>query len=278
MDDYIQTIAVPQIREILSNYGKVSVLWFDTPYDMNKQRAEEILPLLKLQPGIIYNNRLGGGFKGDTETPEQHVPPTGFTNRDWETCMTINDTWGYRSYDKDFKSTEILLHNLIDIASKGGNYLLNVGPDSTGVIPPPEAERLLQIGKWLKINGEAIYGTTASPFGAELGQPLQAKDGYGHLQPTSSAWVWRCTKKVTPAGTTLYLHVFEWPKDGKFFVPGLKSQVAEAYLLKPNFFGGHKHLTTINGDGGVTVDVPKAAPDKVASVIVLKIKGSVELE
>jgi alpha-L-fucosidase len=278
MDDYIHNIAVPQIREILSNYGKISVLWFDTPENMNKARAEAILPLLKLQPGIIYNNRLGGGFKGDTETPEQHVPATGFPNRDWETCMTINDTWGYKSYDKNFKSTETLLRNLIDISSKGGNYLLNVGPDSTGFIPFPEIVRLKAIGDWLKVNGEAIYGTTASPFGKELGTAVSQKDGYGENRPASSSWVWRCTKKVTPEGTTLYLHIFEWPKDGQFLVPGLKNQVASAYLLKENWLGGHKHLKTANGDNGVTISVPAEAPDKIASVIVLKIKGSLTVD
>jgi len=276
MDDYIQNIAVPQIRELLSNYGTISVLWFDTPVDMNAARAEKILPLLKLQPGIIYNDRLGGGFKGDTETPEQHIPATGFTNRDWETCMTINDTWGYKSYDHNFKSTETLLRNLIDIASKGGNYLLNVGPDSTGVIPPPEAERLLQIGQWLKVNGEAIYGTTASPFGEELGPATAQKDGYAHEQLMSSAWAWRSTKRVTPVGVTLYLHIFEWPKNGTFLVPGLKHEVADAYLLKPNIFGGHKHLHTSIGADGLTISLPATAPDKIASVVVLKINGPLE--
>lgn len=280
MDDYIDHVAVPQVRELLSNYGEFpAVLWWDTPVDMNHERAQKLYDVVEqLKPGIIMNNRLGGGFKGDTETPEQHIPATGFTNRDWETCMTINDTWGYKSYDTDFKSTATLLRNLIDIASKGGNYLLNVGPDSTGVIPAPEVERLKQIGAWMKVNGEAIYGTTASPFGGELGTATKQKDGYGHQQLMSSAWVWRCTKKVTPAGATLYLHIFEWPKDGKFLVPGLKNQVAEAYLLKPNFFGGHKHLKTVNGDDGVTISVPAAAPDKIASVIVLKINGPLEVQ
>ena len=143
MDDYIDKVAVPQVKEILTHYGEFpAVLWWDTPMDMNKERAEKLLPLLKLKPGIIHNNRLGGGYKGDTETPEQFIPATGYPGRDWETCMTMNDTWGYKSYDHNWKSTETLIRNLVDIASKGGNYLLNVGPTSEGLIPAPSVERL----------------------------------------------------------------------------------------------------------------------------------------
>ncbi|BDI28538.1 alpha-L-fucosidase [Capsulimonas corticalis] len=165
-DAYLRNVAVPQVKELLTKYGPISVFWFDTDTDMTPERAAPFVESLKLQPNIIYNNRLGGGFSGDTETPEQHVPATGFKDRDWESCMTINTTWGYRSDDFNFKSTEELTHNLIDIASKGGNYLLNVGPDAQGVIPAPEVERLKQMGAWLKTNGESIYGAQASPSSA----------------------------------------------------------------------------------------------------------------
>ncbi len=163
MDEYIAKVAVPQVREILSNYGPIAVLWWDTPCGMNKERADQLIPLLKLQPGIIHNNRLGV-YKGDTETPEQFVPATGYPGRDWETCMTMNNTWGFKSDDNNWKPTETLIRNLVDIASKGGNYLLNVGPTSEGEIPAPSIERLQQVGEWMKVNSEAIYATTASPF------------------------------------------------------------------------------------------------------------------
>jgi alpha-L-fucosidase len=254
MDQYIAKVAVPQIREILSNYGPVSVLWFDTATNMTAPRAEAILPLLKLQPGIIYNNRLGGGYHGDTETPEQHIPPTGYPGRDWETCMTMNGTWGYKKDDDNWKSVDTLLHNLCDIASKGGNYLLNVGPTSEGLIPGPSVERLQEVGKWMKQNGEAIYGTTASPF-------------------KRLPWG-RATTKLHEGGATLYLHVFDWPSDGKLTVPGLKNPATKAWLLvEPG-----KSLPLEAHGSDLMISVPLAAPDKIVSVIALEITGTPDIE
>jgi alpha-L-fucosidase len=255
MDDYIDKVAVPQVKELLSNYGEFpSVLWWDTPVDMNPQRAAKLEQLLALKPGIISNNRLGGGFNGDTETPEQFIPATGFPGRDWETCMTLNDTWGYRRDDQNFKSPAMLIHNLCDIASKGGNYLLNVGPTSEGLIPPPEVERLKAIGAWMKVNGEAIYGTTASPF-------------------EQLPWG-RCTKKIAPDGksTTLYLHVFDWPGSGTLIVPGLTNSISSACLLAT---GGQLDFSRSGDD--VEVKVPATPPDEISSTVVLNIKGTPQI-
>jgi alpha-L-fucosidase len=255
MDDYLRNVAEPQLREILTHYGKISVLWFDTPGNfMSEERAAMLLPALRLQPGIIYNNRLGGGFKGDTETPEQHIPATGYPGRDWETCMTMNDTWGFKSYDDHWKSVETIIHNLVDIASKGGNYLLNVGPDSEGLIPAPSVERLQAVGRWMKVNGPAIYGATASPF-------------------RSLPWG-RCTQKTSSGGATLYLHVFRWPRDGKLAVPGLQNKVAKSYLLTAS---GRQPLAAESGPDGWTVSVPAEAPDPISSTVVLQIKGAPEV-
>jgi alpha-L-fucosidase len=243
MDDYINNVAVPQVRELLTNYGPLSVLWWDTPMDMNPARAQKLYDTVEsLQPQIIQNNRLGGGFPGDTETPEQFVPATGFPGRDWETCMTMNDTWGFKKDDNNWKSTDTLLHNLVDIASKGGNYLLNVGPNSEGEIPQPSVERLAQIGQWMKVNGKSIYGTTASPF-------------------PYLAWG-RCTRK----GSTLYLHVFNWPSDGQLKVP-MTCDIDSARLLE----GGKLKARRV--DDHILITVPKDAPDKIDSVIALKIEG-----
>jgi alpha-L-fucosidase len=268
MDDYIDKVAVPQVKEILSNYGEFpACLWWDTPIDMNHERAQKIYDVVeKFRPNIIMNNRLGGGFKGDTETPEQFIPAQGYPGRDWETCMTMNDTWGYKRDDQNFKSTETLIRNLCDIASKGGNYLLNVGPTSEGVIPPPEVDRLREVGAWMRVNGEAIYATGPTPFGAEAGSfSATEKDKKGKPKFVA-AWDWRATTKPGK----IYLHIFNWPKDGQFQLAGLQSKVKKAYLL-----ADHKKLKVTATDAGVSIALPENAPDKIASVLVVEIKDSV---
>ncbi len=243
-DEYLKTVAEPQVRELLTDYGPISILWWDTPQKITPAQAGRLHELLKLQPNIITNNRLGGGFKGDSETPEQEIPANGFPDgRNWETCMTINDTWGYKSYDRNFKSTETLVRNLVDIASKGGNYLLNVGPDATGVIPAGEADRLKEVGKWMKVNGESIYGTTASPF------------------PKQPSW-----GRITQKNEKLFLHVFDWPKERSVRLPGGR-QLVKAYLLSDPA----KLLKYTSEREETIVGIPAAAPDPIDSVIVLEL-------
>jgi alpha-L-fucosidase len=251
-DEYLQKIAVPQTREILTRIMP-DVLWWDTPTWMTTNRATPLHELLALRPGLITNNRLGGGYRGDTETPEQFIPATGFGDRDWETCMTMNDTWGFKSYDHNWKSTEVIIRNLVDIVSKGGNYLLNVGPTAEGEIPAPSIERLKAVGAWMRVNGDAIYGTTASPF-------------------WRLAWG-RCTKKVTANGGTLYLHVFDWPTDGKLIVPGLQTKVTRARMLAT----GAKVSVAMEKDS-VVLSLPAQAPDAIASVVEVEFTGPLEVK
>jgi len=264
-DTYLHTKAIPQIKELLTNYGDFpAVLWFDTPTaNMTPARAAEIVALLNQHPNLIWNNRLGGGYKGDTDTPEQYIPPQGFPGRDWESCMTINDTWGFKSYDTNFKSTATLLRNLIDIASKGGNYLLNIGPDSHGVVPTPEADRLREMGRWLAVNGEAIYGTQPTLFGAEAGAfSSTEKDSRGNPRfvPT---WDWRSTT----APNKIYIEIFNWPGDHTFHIPHSPRNITKAYLLADSMHTPLKFTQT-----GATLDVqlPAKPLDPIATVLVLE--------
>jgi alpha-L-fucosidase len=273
MDEYVEQVAVPQVRELLTNYGDAPViLWWDTPAAMNEERAAKIIEPLKLKPGIIHNNRLlkvapcgvvdmealksgkREPYAGDTETPEQHIPATGLGDHDWEACMTINHTWGYKSDDENWKSTKVLLQNLIDIASKGGNYLLNIGPTGNGTIPAESIASLRAIGAWMKKNGESIYGTQASPF-------------------ATLAWG-RCTQKKTADGhTRLYLHVFDWPKDGKLVIP----TTATHRVLGARLLGRTPGLSVTRTATGLTVSLPSAAPDPIATVVVLDVAAPITL-
>lgn len=263
-DEYLKTKALPQVKELLTNYGGVpDILWYDTPTDkMTPERAAEFVSVMNQYPKLIWNNRLGGGYKGDTETPEQYIPPQGFPGRDWESCMTINDTWGYKSFDTNFKSSETLLRNLIDIASKGGNYLLNVGPDANGKIPAPEIERLQAMGKWLSTNGESIYGAQATLFGPEAGAFAPAS---GNAKPKFvPTWEWRSTTKAN----RIYIHLFAWPK-GSFHLEKLPRTIGKAYLL-----GDPSHKALKFTQKGQTLDVtlPSAPLDPIATVLVLESK------
>ncbi|MEO6549232.1 MAG: alpha-L-fucosidase [Ferruginibacter sp.] len=244
MDVYLDRIAVPQVNEILSNYGELDILWWDTPQDMTPERAEKFQPLLKKHPNLITNNRLGGGFKGDTETPEQFVPSTGFPGRNWEACMTMNDTWGFKAHDTNWKSAATLIRNLAEIVSKGGNFLLNVGPTSLGEIPPASIQRLAQVGRWLKVNKEAIYGTTASPF---------AYLSWG-----------RCTRKEQ----RLYLHVFDYPADGELRLP-MTNKIKKAWLLAAPT---KKIQVTAEATRSV-IHLPKIPLDKINSVVAVEFEG-----
>jgi alpha-L-fucosidase len=261
--EYLHKKAIPQIRELLTSFGEFpSILWFDTPTkDMTPELAAEIVAMLNEHPKLIWNNRLGGGYIGDTETPEQYIPPQGFPGRDWESCMTMNDTWGFKQDDTNFKSTETLLRNLIDIASKGGNYLLNIGPMATGEVPSAEVARLQEMGKWLAANGESIYATQPTLFGAEAGAfSATEKDRNGNPAFVPS-WKWRSTT----GPDKIYVHLFEWP-GATFHMDNVSRNVTGAYLLADK---ARTSLKVTKRGNGLDVELPGTAPDPIAGVLVL---------
>lgn len=242
MDEYFHEIAIPQIKEILSKYGDIAILWFDTPGSISKEIAQEISDIVAQYPNMITNDRLKRpDFAGDYKTPEGRIPKEeDIEGVDWETCMNIGSSWGYKSWENQWKDSKTIVRNLITIASMGGNYLLNVGPDSKGVIPQPALNCLKEVGEWMKVNGEAIYGTRKSDMHPTWGQ---------------------CTRKDGKKNTIYYLSVFDWPENGKLMLE-TPYKVKSATLLSDQ-----TKLKFKKTKGGIVIDVPAEAPDQIATVI-----------
>lgn len=260
----------PQLEELFTNYGDIGMLWLDGTWDVewtSKDGEDLEAYIRKLQPGVVLNNRSGYKppqpdydfkihnrysyiFSGDYISPEGEVPPTGLPGIDWETCQTMQlpNNWGYNRL-VGFRPFNDLLRQLVDVVSKGGNMLLNIGPQADGRIPAQAVTCLEKFGDWMEVNAESIHGTTASPFEA---LPFEG----------------RCTRK----GNKLYFHVFEWPEDNLLLIP-LKAQVLEAYCLADP----ETALTTRSMPKGIELQLPTTAPDDIVSVLVLEVKGELEI-
>ena len=261
-DQYLRGKAEPQVKELLSNYGPICLVWFDTPRMMNVgDRGQRFIDIVhNAQPATLIDGRLGK--EGDYRSMGDNRIPDTVVKGDWEVPATLNHTWGFKKDDHDWKTPEDLTFKLVDIASKGGNYLLNVGPTSEGVIPQPSQDNLREVGKWLKINGEAIYGAGPTPFGDELGTPVPGvKDKQGN-QTYNAKTDWRCTTKPGK----LYISFFKWPS-GAFELDKVSGKVKRAYLLaNPK----HTALKVQQTGDRISVALPATAPGKIASVLVLE--------
>src|SRR5947209_2637391 len=221
-DRYLKSKVEPQVRELLTSYGPICEIFFDTPALMNEQRARPIADLVRsLQPACLIDGRLG--VPGDYATMGDNGMPTTDVTGDWETPGELNHNWGFDKNDADYKSPSQVLFNLLDVVSKGGNYLLDVGPTASGVIPCAAESNLLAAGRWLKVNGDAVYGAGRSPFGEGLADYRTVTDASG-CKTRLPFLDWRCT---TQPGK-LYFTVFHWPCNG-FRVPAFKNKVKRVY-------------------------------------------------
>lgn len=266
------------VVQLFSKYGKADLLWVDyssATYQGRVWNTRTLLDtLIGLQPQMLINNRFWNGLendKGDYFTPEKYVPATGYPDRAFEVCHTMNESFGYSYHDDHWKSAKEVIHLLTDIVSKGGNLLLNVGPDPQGYIPQPSIDALTLTGQWLEEYGNAIYGTVASPF-SKLPENI------------------RCTQKNKSAKTTtLYFHALEWPEEGNIEILGLKNKVNKVKLLesgKALKFEQQKIKTSI-ATGQVEVEeesqkliinLPKNKPNEYSNVVEVIIEGEPDVE
>ncbi len=263
-----KTYLYGQLKELFSNYGPIGMVWFDGTWDRESWTSQDGKELEEytrsLQPSVILDNRsgylppqrklnftvansYGYVFAGDYISPEGEVPATGLPGIDWETCQTMQlpNNWGYNRL-VGFRSFQNLLHQLIDVTSKGGNMLLNIGPNAEGEILPPARQNLQQFATWMKTNSEAIHGTTASPF-------------------ESLPFDGRCTQKPGK----LYLHLLQWPANHQVVVP-VSNRVTRAWLLADPT----RSLPVKPGKAGIIIGLPKDAPDANASVVAVEIEGA----
>jgi alpha-L-fucosidase len=263
-DKYLRGKAEPQVRELLTGYGKVALIWFDTPRMMTGDRPHRFTKIVReLQPDTLIDGRLGA--EGDYTSTGDNVIPPNVSGEAWEVPATINHTWGYRTDDSDWKSPGQITFKLVDIVSKGGNYLLNVGPTSEGVIPQVSQDILRTVGRWLQVNGEAVYGAGATPFGEELGEPSArgTKDVRGDTLVYQQIQ-WRVTTKPGK----LYFTFFDEPR-APFALPRMKNTAKRAYRLADN---APVDMKTENGRTVLNIDRPILDP--MATVVVVEFDGT----
>ncbi|MBN9393116.1 MAG: alpha-L-fucosidase [Chloroflexi bacterium] len=259
LQTYIDEFDKPQIKELLTQYGPIGIIWFDTPSLIRPDQAQELVDLVReLQPDCLVNSRVS-----DDETVEYdylslgdcEIPgiPAGV---DWETPMTMCNMWGYYSQpDNTYRSPEELIHQLVDIVSLGGNYLLNVGPTAEGVITEEQQERLGAIGEWMSVNSEAIYGTKGTPF------------------KNTPQW-----GRVTSKENKLYLHVYDWQK--AISLIGLKNKVKGCYLLSDPgcIFGYNQSQEKLLGYNRLEIELPPITPDPYCTVVVVEFDGEPDVD
>ncbi|MBS0028192.1 alpha-L-fucosidase [Chitinophaga sp. 2R12] len=242
---YYDQKAIPQLKELLTGYGPLGIVWFDLPGGLTKAETQKLIDSLHaLQPQSLFSSRVGQGLGDYKDFGDSEVPPVPIKGA-WESIYTHNDSWGYIEHDMNFKTSTEIIQLLANVASKGGNLMLNVGPDGKGNIPFYSIKYLKETGKWLAVNGESIYGTT-----------------YGFIP----AQPWGVT---TAKPGKLFLHVLNKPQNGKLLVPDFTNQVSNVYALD-----GKRKLNFKRNDKDIVIDIPSSTGATANNVLVIEYSGA----
>lgn len=248
-DKYFHEKAIPQVKELLTNYGPVALIWFDTPKKITSAQSKELVDLVhQLQPKCLVDGRIGNNAGDYVSTGDNEIPAKKLSV-DWEVPATLNDTWGFKKTDDNWKSPQTLIRQLVDVVSKNGNYLLNVGPTADGQIPQPSVDRLKKVGEWLQVNGDAVYGAKPSPY------------------PYEFEW-----GSVTEKSGRVFLNIVDWPKGGKFTLYGLENKVEQAALVS-KAGPALKFKQTDGSPRELDLTLPSKAPNPDVSVLALRVAG-----
>lgn len=248
---YLDEKCLPQLKELLTQYGDIGLIWFDTPMIMSSEHSREIAEFVKsLQPDCLVSGRIGNEFGEYMSTGDNKIPALPYYG-DWEVPATLNDTWGYKHFDNNWKSPEKLLKLLVKINSRGGNYLLNVGPDANGVIPKPSVDILRQVGKWMSVNEDSIYATTPVP-----------------VYPYETEW-----GMFTHKPGKLFMHIFDWRR--QIDIPCLANKIRKAYVLATGEnVDFQQAYTPASKMHRTRINLPETQPDDIDSVICIETEES----
>ena len=265
-NQYWQEKVMPQMRELLTNYGDIGLIWFDmwihhSESIVTKEQLLQLKGLIReLQPDCLVNSRLGLSVEEDSDIDFKTLGDNQLGNKKenfpWQSPATVAHSWGFNAYDTEWKSTTTLLKSLISNASLNGNFMLNIGPRANGNVPFEISQRMLEMGEWLDVNGESIYG-------AEAFDLRKGMHDWGAI-----------TAKNTENGSKLYLHVYNWPLNKQLKLTGITAKPKKIYLLNDK---SQSQLAFAHKGAFTSIELPPLQPDKYISVLVVEYDNKPEI-